>query len=622
MLAPHKAALPRMVMALFWVIFFGCAMRFLYLCVCLAASLWLPHAAANIPSVQPATIALSQLGNHLGAPPLTIRENLPRTLTIEDIASEPALFTQTFDPSVAYPLGAHSATWLHFRVLADDNPSPIGWTLELSKPYIDRAEFYQKDARGAWQMQAAGDRIAHAQWPLQGLNPQFALPVMAGGVHDFYLKIQGEVPLHFSVHLQRTDAANARTQNRFLLGGLLLGVGALMLAFSAVLALGAGQKLYVWYALFIGLSCLASTANMGLANYALWPHATTWPEDSIQCLVMVAITAQLQFCRCVFLSPSERSWWHTLMSGATALNIVAICLFLYTDNEIYSQILIIMVDGLSSMLAMALVGRALRRGDRTAWLWLIAYVPLIICVSLALADSFGFAINGLPYDAPVYALLFEALVLLVALYLHATSQQAHHVRRSVLDSIDPHTGFVASRRYTATARAIWDKALLNDHDLAVAYVEATSDAALTEQPIVRLLRTVARDGDTVAHVDKNLYAILMPGKLVGTDLTNRLARLVALGRMAVKDLAASSPIHFRIVASSNAAFEGTWPQLDACLRSKLDDPKGWSSKSIRFVRLRSPGDSQPESDMASLSQLSQMWQAANEESARLDAVKP
>jgi GGDEF domain-containing protein len=277
------------------------------------------------------------------------------------------------------------------------------------------------------------------------------------------------------------------------------------------------------------------------------------------------------------------------------------------------------VDCLSTVLALILVVRALHQGNRTAWLWLIAYLPLIICVSLASADSLGFSLNSTPYDAPVYAVLFEATVLLVALHLHAKSQHAQHVRHSLLDSIDPHTGFMTSRQYTATAQAMWDQARQNKCDLAVAYVSATSDGALPEQAIVRLLRTVTREGDTVAHVDKNLYAILMSAQLVGTDLTNRLSRLVALGRMAAKDLAASGPVQFRIVASSNAAFGGTWPQLDATLRNKLNDPRGWSRKSIRYVRLRSPDDSQPESDLASLSQL---WQAATEESARLDAAQP
>jgi two-component system, sensor histidine kinase LadS len=565
-------------------------MRLFYLFIGLVAGLWLPHATANMPSVAPSAIALSQLGNTLGTPHLTLRENLPRALGIERIANEPALFTQSFDPTIAYAMGAQSATWLHFRVLADDKPSPTGWTLELPKPYIQHAEFHHKDAQGQWQMQVAGLHTAHTQWPLQGLHPQFALPVMTAGVHDFYLKLQSNIPLHFSVHLQRTDAANARTQNTFLLGGLFLGACALMLAFSAVLVFIAGQKAYAWYALFVGLSSLATAANMGLTKYALWPNATVWPEYSIYSLVMISITSQLQFCRAIFLPRTERSWLHSLLSCATGFNLVAIGLYFFADNPIHRQILYTLVNCLCTVLALVLVTRALRQGNQTAWLWLLAYVPLIISVALASADSFGFAINGLPYAAPVYALFFEVLVLLVALQLHAKSHQAQSVRRNLLDSIDPHTGFVASRIHHATADTLWSQARHSQRDLAVAYVEAKSTAVDCLPQIVRLLRTVVSDDDTVAHVDKNLYALLMPGLPAGEELANRLSRLVALGLMSGKDAQASSPVQFRIVASTRGSFRGTWQEMDAALMAKLKQTSGWGQRSIRFVSDRSSGD--------------------------------
>lgn len=581
-------------------------MRFFYLFVCLAASLWLPHAAANTPSGQPAAIALSQLGSKLGTPHLTVRENLPRAVGIERIASEPALFIQPFDPSIAYAMGPQSAMWLHLRVLADGPSAAFGWTLELPKPYIDRAEFYQKDALGTWQMQAAGDRIAHAQWPVQGLNPQFALPIMAAGVHDFYFKIQGDIPLHFSVHLQRTDAANTRSQNRFFLGGLLLGVCALMLAFTAILAVSTSQKIYLWYAIFVGSSCLAAATHMGLTSYALWPHAAVWPEYSNYGLIMVAVAAQLQFCRAMFLPSKERSSWRAALTGAMAASIAAIILHLCSDNAFHRQVLYFLVASLCTLLGLVLLVRAISQGNRTAWLWLTAYVPLIVCVGLASADSFGFAIHGVPYDAPVYALLFEASVLLIALHSHAKYLQTQQARRHLLDSIDPHTGFVASRIHDATAEALWRKARDNRSDIAVAYVEAKSADMPSLLQIVRLLRTVVRDDDTISHVDKNLYAILMPGLHAGEDLAARLSRLVALGLMAGKDMAATNRIQFRIAASSRGYFGGPWRDMDAALIAKLKQSAGWEQRSIRFVRDRSSSD------------FDAVWQRAVTASAQLD----
>jgi hypothetical protein len=138
---------------------------------------------------------------------------------------------------------------------------------------------------------------------------------------------------------------------------------------------------------------------------------------------------------------------------------------------------------------------------------------------------------------------------------------------------------------------------------------------------VRALRTVAREQDTIAHIKPRLFALFMPSAALNDALAQRLARLVAVGRMADVNTPQAPTLRFRVVASSKAGFAGTWQQLDASLRRKLHTPTGWSRKSIRYLRLPGLNDSQPESDLASLSQLSQMWQAATEESARLDAMK-
>jgi hypothetical protein len=138
------------------------------------------------------------------------------------------------------------------------------------------------------------------------------------------------------------------------------------------------------------------------------------------------------------------------------------------------------------------------------------------------------------------------------------------------------------------------------------------------QRTIRALRTVAREQDTIAHIKPQLFALFMPGMALNDALAHHLARLVAVGRMVdVSDPQAPS-LRFRVVATSRAGFAGTWQQMDASLRRKLYDSHGWSRKSIRYVRLRGPNESQPESDLVSLLQL---WDVAREESARLDAAK-
>jgi GGDEF domain-containing protein len=103
------------------------------------------------------------------------------------------------------------------------------------------------------------------------------------------------------------------------------------------------------------------------------------------------------------------------------------------------------------------------------------------------------------------------------------------------------------------------------------------------QHTVRMLRTVVRDTDIVAHVDNHLFAILQPGKSVGDELSSRLSRLVVLGQMTDKNHSDSSPVDFRIVASSLKSFVGEWHELDSALRQKLRLSTGWGRRRIRFV---------------------------------------
>jgi 7TM diverse intracellular signalling/7TMR-DISM extracellular 2 len=544
-------------------------------------------------------------------------------MTVEQVAALTHNTAKPFDQHVAHDASWGRPLWLHFRMPARHADDTSQWTLELSKPYIDRVEFYARTPQGGWQVQTAGDYVPHVQWPVQSLNPQFHIPTWDTAGGEFYVRVSDWIPIHFSARVQpTTEAFHAETTYTFLLAGLLLGLMAIMFTLSSAMALIYRNTTYVWYALYTGLTLLTSASYVGMASYAFWPHATRWSNDAVFVFTMLTMGAQTQFCRAMFLPAASAKWVQHGISAVIACTLVSTGLYLLIPTFTSRIGLFTVVAMVCTALMVAIVVHAIRQRSLIAWLWCVAYSPMILVLTLTIVNSFSWlTLPWLHFYAPLYALIFEMPVLLVALHLHAKSQQARHVHRSLRDSFDPHTGFVPSHQHTPTAQALWDTARHNNHYVAVAYAEATSDTPLSQQPMVRLLRTVARDGDTVTHADKNLYAILMPGQHVGTELTNRLSRLVALGHMAVNDLAASSRVQFRIVASSNAIFTGTWLQLDASLRNKLDDSKGWAHKSIRYVSLRTSDDSQRPSDLASQSQLSELWQAASDEAARLDAMK-
>jgi two-component system, sensor histidine kinase LadS len=551
-------------------------MRVFWLLACCVIGLWLTPGAA---SAMDGPIAIESLGNW------------PASLTVDQAAALPASAHAPFDQDAAHPAEWHQPLWLHFRLLADHPTAAPGWTLALSRPYVDRAEFYARTAQGTWQRQVAGDWIPHEHWPVHSLNPQFHIPFLQAGVNDFYLRISNETPLHMAIAVQPIDDIQTQNQHTFLLAGLLLGLMALMFVLSCLMALVYRDTTYAWYALYVGLGFFASATYVGISHYAFWPggrlcaRTERWGTDAVIILLMAALTAQTQFCRELFLSSVTSKWVQRGITTILGLNVLAIALYFGPIDLATRQALFIAVNLAHALLVGGIVLHAMRQRSFIVRLWCLGYGPLLLVLTLTVLDTFGwYAVPWLPYNTTLYALIFEMPVLLVALHLHAKAQHTQDVRDSTLAGTDPLTGFVAADFFHDKASRMLRKAKRDHGDVAVAYVEATSDANRPVLHTVRLLRTVVRAKDTVAHVEKNRFAILMPDMSVGEDLSGRLSRLVALGRMTDHDHPDSGPVRFRIVASSLGTYTGTWPALHAELLEKFRQPTGWGQRHIRFVK--------------------------------------
>jgi two-component system, sensor histidine kinase LadS len=603
---------------------FCCQLR--YVLILWVTLLGAVHATA---APQPFTLALPQLQKYIAALPVLALGNVPASTTVAQVAAGTAGKFAPFNPDATHEVSWQQPLWLHFRVRADSATLPTAWTLALDKPFIDRVELYARNAQGGWQMQAAGDWIAHTQWPQRSLNPQFHLPALSVGEHDFYVRVFNLVPLHFSLQVLPTHVAHLQMQKTFTVAALMLGFMGLMWLLSSALALVYRNTAYAWYALYVAINVVAFTSYLGIGSYALWPTATWWPEESTTLCVMAAMLVQLLFCRAMFLSRPTSPRLHKAVSVGVLLGCLAIGVYIAVSVPTLQIVLFVLVVLSSVALMVASVLRALRQQRVVAWLWLVAYTPLLLLLAFTVVDTFGwYAIPWLPYHAPLYALLFEMPLLLIALHLHAKTQHTYQVRKATLANIDPATGYVAPHLFTATLEALWQQAQDQWQDMVVVYVLAQHHTPQVTaghpahpddtQRTVRALRTVTREQDTIAHIKPQLFAIFMPSMALNDGLAQRLARLVAVGRMADVNAPEAPALRFRVVASSKAGFAGTWQQLDASLRKKLYDAHGWSRKSIRYLRLRGLNESQPESDLVSLSQL---WDVAREESARLDAVK-
>jgi two-component system, sensor histidine kinase LadS len=501
---------------------------------------------------------------------------------------------EPFRPKAIYELDRGKALWLKFRVKLDQ-PLQKNWFLSSPKTFLDRLELHYQDEQGQWQMQQAGDNIAHVDWSVQSLAPHFKLPLFAAGEQEVFIKLVQNFPQQIPLVLQDERTAQLEQQNDLLLAGMVVGLLGLILALALHLAINYRDRVYAWYALYVSLSMLSISAYLGLSSYLLWPQAQWWPEYSVLVLIMASVVAQLWFCQSMFLRDSQSPLLKKTAKAIAMLGAISLPIMLLTPGA--TARIVIFSLGMVACFSMmgVIVFQALIKRMTAAYLWLLAYGPLTVSVGLALADNLSFVDPlGLPYSLPAYTLTFEAVTLLFSLHLHAKNRHALQERERAMASIDPLTGFLSGRVFGKRLDEVWKKSVDQSQDIALAliYVNHRSDQSDSESALrleqkllrsVRLLRTITRDVDLIGRIGGNVLAVAMPGIPMSDDLNNRFARLVALGMMTDRYDTQPTELRFRIAIGTRGTWGNDLHSLDNNLRGTIMQSGGWSNKPIRYI---------------------------------------
>lgn len=561
----------------------------------------------------PNAAAASTPGAHAGRPaapypaPLRALEGLPASTSVGQVAAMDAALFKPLQSSKRYAVSATSPLWLRMTLppggaasVTNGVMGGAGWMLEIPTVIVDRYEFFRRDAGGTWRMDAAGDFVAHAQWPVDSLRPRFPLPAPGADAQEVFIRVVHRLPVNLSPVLVSTTEASRRDVVQMLWVGLQLGVIITLALFCAQMALAYRDRTYAWYAGYLVLTVVATLCYTGVAQSYLWPHATTFASHAIVMSVMGALAFNLQFTRSIFGGLQGRNF-HRM-----ARVLVALCLAYMTVSpfvEQYDRMVPMFHVITLSVFAFTITcaWRAWRRGVAFGGYWLLVYVPYLACVALALAESSGL-VNApwLPGETPVAASLLEGVVMMLCINAWSRLRHAETVREQAAKEHDPLTGFLNRKTFRDRAARIWNTAPELERDLAIIYVcvEPADPDRLNvieaEELLahsVRLVRTITRDFDTVGRLSRNMLGIVMEGVTPGEALRARLSRLVALGLMRDADDPSSMALRFTVVVGNRRSEVADFAALDAALLALMADD-GQAQRTIRFL---SPNDADGDS---------------------------
>lgn len=466
-------------------------------------------------------------------------------VSLDHVATAPAL---PWRPAVArtiYPLGTHKALW--FRFTLPQPPTGERWYLEIPYAAVDLVTLFEPAEDGGFTSQRAGDTMRVAEWPVPHRHPLLPLAAGAGTQPRTYL-LKVENSQSFSAPLQLVSESHlGRGEQRMaLILGMYFGLAALTVVLAVVGAVTLRDAPYALCALTVGLMGLTQASLTGMAGLHLWPNFAWWNDVAPLVLPVLAVGTLVWFVAAV-VSMRERSPnLHAVLAGTCLLGAAVAMGVMVIEPSLRISLMVpyllcAAVVGIGSLLWAA------RRGDRfAAWL-LLGSLPVAIGGALPLARSAGLiAVSFWTIHGMQIGLAIELPILLVMLMVRSQNRREHARRIQGLDRIDPATGLLNAQVFHERLVRLIRRSERLKIRSAVLLVDITNleqirhdfDRASAQELPLRVagrLLSVARDIDSVARLSDHRFGLLLEGPLKADEVAEAGPRVVARCLMPFKN---------------------------------------------------------------------------------------
>jgi len=318
----------------------------------------------------------------------TALEDPSRKLTVEEV-SQPAFaadFRQPSQKADAINFGfIDSAVWLRLTI-HNAAPKELERLLEIAYPHHDRIEFYTPVA-GGFQRTVTGTELPFSARPVPHRHFVFPLRLPAAASTTFYLRLKSESSLDVPATLWEPQAFNTESTYQYMGQALYFGVLLALGLYNFLLYLSLRDRTYLYYVLFTITSALSLAAFSGMAYQFLWPDSPGWTKVST--MILFASNGIALFLFQMRLLDTRRTvpMLDRLMRVVIGLNVLQIAGFLWSYSHMVR--VAIALDAMHMLLALVVGIACLRRGQRSARFFLLAFSCLALAAVMTALRSFG-----------------------------------------------------------------------------------------------------------------------------------------------------------------------------------------------------------------------------------------
>ncbi len=476
-------------------------------------------------------------------------------LTPEQVATESS---RPWKPTLlggSYPLLAGQALWMRFTV--PPAPDAERWLLEIPDPALDRASLYSLDKAGQWLEQRVGDLTPVNQWPMPHRHPLMAVKFNAEEPTYYLLRIENAQGFSAPIRFVSGSYLFRSEQRASMFLGIYLGIAVLGSAIGLIGLLWLRDRAYFYYGLSAVLIGLSQSAINGAGALHLWPESAQWADCSLVVLLPWMLLSLLLLNTTV-VSLAQRSRVLNALAWLVALaGVVLSAASGFTDASLRLELLAPYVLGVPALIVLINLW-AWRRGDHFGGWLLLATIPLLISLLLAIALYLQWVPTSFAVEQGILAGLALELPALLVVVLLRSQQRRENLRRiRGLDRIDPATGLinadvfavrlsrmVARAKRTRQQGAVMLVDIMNTEQMQRDFGRKTVDE-LPLRVAARLL-TTAREIDTAARLSERRFGMLVEGPFSAEDAASLGPRIVARCLMPYPDLDVKCAVQVRV----------------------------------------------------------------------------
>ncbi|HVZ45098.1 MAG TPA: diguanylate cyclase [Ramlibacter sp.] len=456
------------------------------------------------------------------------------TLTLRQVLSRGSAFQPTLVPP-AYRLRPGEVLWIKFAVPA--TPDDSRWYLLLPIAGLDSALLYTQTADGGWTLQASGDAVAVARWPIPHLHPVLPLAISAAEPSWYMLAIRASEGFAAPIEFVSDGELTVEVQRQSLIYGVcfgLLAMGALFaLATSAVLR----DMAYFWFGVWAAAASLALMAAVGVAGLHLWPRNPVWNDNAPYVLALASLAPLIVFvAESLLLRDRAPRLFALVLALAGCFALGALSLLAMGGVARLALALALAVVAAGAVIALTLWSR--RHGNPFAPRLLLALAPMMLALPAYALALLQVSMRWLDSTPAVASLGLSASASYLLLALRSQQRRDHRRRIAQLAEIDPMTGLVNDAVFALKVRSTIDEASRFGHRSLVAVLDFSNYDELRREfgrrrAIELLLRlsdrltSMLRNVDTLARLGDSRFGLLIEGPLAVSRARAFCAKVIA-----------------------------------------------------------------------------------------------